>query len=120
MFGASLGAALIMGALAVPAAAQELGGRYQVQGKNFDGSSYSGTAEIVVTSRNTCRITWVTGGTTSQGICMRNGPAFSAAYRLGSAIGLVIYEIKPSGTLEGLWTIADKTGVGGEVLIPMR
>lgn len=104
----------------MPATAQELGGRYQVAGKNFNGSTYSGTAEIVVTSRNTCRISWVTGGTTSQGICMRNGPAFSAAYRMGQAVGLVIYEIKPNGSLEGLWTIADKTGVGSEMLTPMR
>lgn len=104
----------------MPADAQELGGRYQVAGKNFDGSSYSGTAEIAVTSRNTCRITWVTGGTTSQGICMRNGPTFAAGYRMGQAIGLVIYEMKPDGSLDGLWTIADKTGVGRELLIPTR
>lgn len=120
IFGASLGAALTMGALAMPAAAQELGGRYRVEGTNFNGSTYSGTADIVVTSRNTCRISWVTGGTTSQGICMRNGPAFSAAYRMGSAVGLVIYEMKPDGSLAGLWTIADKTGVGTENLLPMR
>lgn len=102
------------------AAAQELGGNYRVAGKNFDGSTYSGTAEIVVTSKTTCRIVWVTGGTTSQGICMRYGTSFSAAYRLGNAIGLVIYEIKGDGTLQGLWTIADKSGVGAEVLTPMR
>lgn len=118
--GASLGAALIIGALAIPAAAQELGGRYQVAGTNFNGSTYSGTAEIVVTSRNTCRISWVTGGTTSQGICMRNGASFSAAYRMGAAVGLVIYEMKPDGSLAGLWTIADKSGVGTETLLPMR
>jgi hypothetical protein len=102
------------------AAAQALGGNYRVAGKNFDGSTYSGTAEIVVTSSTTCRIRWVTGGTTSQGICMRNGTSFSAAYRLGNAIGLVIYEMKADGTLEGLWTIADKSGVGAETLTPLR
>ena len=115
-----LGAVLLLGVLAMPATAQELGGRYQVAGKNFNGSSYSGTAEIVVTSRNTCRITWVTGGTTSQGICMRNGASFAAGYRLGQAIGLVIYEMKPDGSLEGLWTIADRSGVGSERLVPIR
>jgi hypothetical protein len=117
---AILGAAFLASVLTIPAAAQELGGRYQIAGKNFNGSTYSGTAEIVVTSRNTCRITWVTGGTTSLGICMRNGASFSAAYRLGQAVGLVIYEIKPDGSLDGLWTIADKSGVGSEMLIPMR
>ena len=48
------------------------------------------------------------------------GTSFSAAYRLGNAIGLVIYEIKSDGTLEGLWTIADKSGVGAEILTPRR
>ena len=116
--------ALVSAALAVcfstVASAQDVGGRYRVLGKNFDGSDYSGAAEITVTSNNTCRIVWVTGGTTSRGICMRNGNAFSAAYQLGSQIGLVIYERQPDGTMEGIWTLADKTGVGRERLVPAR
>lgn len=105
--------------LAVPATApaQDLGGRYRVNGTNFDGSRYGGTAEIIVTSKNTCRITWDTGSTAS-GICMRNGNSFSAAYVMGSAIGLVIYRINSDGSLEGLWTVADQDGVGTEVLTP--
>ena len=102
------------------APAEGLGGTYRVSGKNFDGSRYSGTAEIVVTSNTTCRIHWTTGGTTSEGICMRNGTSFSEAYRLGNVVGLVIYEIKPDGSLEGLWTVADSSGVGSEVLTPAR
>ncbi len=113
-------AAACLAASVVSAAADEIGGKYRVIGKNFDGSNDSGTAEIVVTSDSTCRIRWVTGGTTSQGICMRNGSSFSAAYRLGNAIGLVIYDIKSDGSLEGLWTIADKSGVGAEILTPAR
>ena len=108
--------------IATDAGAQgaNVGGRYQVQGKNFNGSTYSGTAEITVTSNNTCRIVWVTGSTTSRGICMRNGNSFAASYVLGSKIGLVIYEQKGDGTLDGLWTIADETGVGVERLVPIR
>lgn len=106
--------------LTTPVEAQSVGGRYQVIGRNFNGSAYSGTAEIVVTSNNTCRITWVTGGTSSRGICMRNGIAFSAGYVLNGKVGLVIYELKGDGTLDGLWTLADQDGVGGERLVPMR
>jgi hypothetical protein len=51
---------------------------------------------------------------------MRNGIAFSAGYVLNGKVGLVIYEIKGDGTLEGLWTLADQNGVGGERLVPMR
>lgn len=101
------------------AAAQDIGGTYSVEGANPSGSPYRGTAEIVVTSRNTCRITWSTGST-SQGICMRNENAFTAAYALGDKIGLVIYELKPDGSMEGLWTIADQNGIGREVLTPQQ
>jgi|SRR3954464_14778109 hypothetical protein len=114
-------AALACALAASPAAAQQqVGGRYQVQGKNFNGSGYSGTAEIVSTSNNTCRIVWVTGSTTSRGICMRNGNSFSAAYAMGGAIGLVIYDLQPDGSLDGLWTIADQPGMGTERLVPLR
>jgi hypothetical protein len=100
--------------------AQSIGGSYQASGKNFDGSNYFGRAEITVTSNTTCRISWVIARTTWRGICMRNGTSFSASYTSGNAIGLVIYELKPDGTLEGLWTLADKPGVGTETLTPVR
>ncbi len=116
----TLAALSIAACLATPAAAQNLGGRYQVIGKNFNGSPYSGTAQITLTSNNTCRIVWVTGSTTSTGICMRNANAFSAGYVLNGKVGLVIYEMKGDGTLDGLWTIADQSGVGAERLVPMR
>jgi hypothetical protein len=95
-------------------------GKYQVEGKNPDGSTYSGTAQIVATSEVTCRITWKTGSTTSEGICMRNGTSFAASYVLGDSIGLVVYVMNDDGSLEGAWTIADKDGVGEEILTPMQ
>ncbi len=116
----ALATAAIAACLSTPASAQNLGGRYQVIGKNFNGSPYSGTAEITLTSNNTCRIVWVTGSTTSRGICMRNDNAFSAGYVLNGKVGLVIYELRGDGSLDGLWTIADQTGVGAERLVPMR
>ncbi len=112
--------ALLLLASLTSASAAGLPGKYHVAGKNADGSTYSGTAEIVATSETTCRITWQTGSTTSQGICMRNGNSFAAGYSLGDSIGLVVYQMKPDGTLEGLWTIADQDGVGVEVLTPMN
>ena len=111
---------LLLAALASSASAQTIGGRYQVAGKNFNGTNYSGTAEIVTTGNNTCRISWATGATTSRGICMRNGNSFAAGYSLAGQFGLVIYEIKPDGSLDGLWTIADQPGMGTERLVPVR
>ena len=101
------------------ASAQSIGGRYEVQGHNPNGSTYGGTAEIILTSDTTCRIRWETGST-SEGICMRNGHAFAASYRLGKSFGLVIYNLHPDGSMQGIWTIADEPGAGTETLIPYR
>jgi hypothetical protein len=51
---------------------------------------------------------------------MRNEDSFAAAYQLGKAIGLVIYHVQDDGTLDGIWTIADKAGAGTEVLTPKQ
>jgi hypothetical protein len=105
-------------AMLVPASAQSIGGTYRAEGTNFDGSTYSGTAEIVLTSATTCVIRWVTGGSTSQGICMRNDDAFAAGYVLGDVTGLVVYKVNPDGSMQGLWTIAGQDGNGTENLYP--
>ncbi|MER8788297.1 MAG: hypothetical protein E5W81_11265 [Mesorhizobium sp.] len=103
---------------ALPAAAQSIGGTYAVAGTNFDGSSYGGDATITLTSETTCTIHWETGGSSSDGICMRNDDAFSAGYVMGKAVGLVVYKVQEDGSLHGLWTIAGKEGNGTEVLTP--
>ena len=113
-------AAVAMVMLAMPAAAQSIGGRYTVQGTNFNGSPYGGEAEITLTSETTCRIEWITGDTSSTGICMRNDDSFAAGYAMGGKVGLVIYKIMSDGTLNGLWTIADEGGNGTEVLVPKQ
>lgn len=100
------------------AAAQDIGGLYDVAGTNIDGSDYTGTAEITLLSETTCAIFWTTGNTTSDGICMRNGTAFSAAHVQGDALGLLIYEVMEDGSMEGIWTVAGVDGVGTETLTP--
>ena len=110
-------AAILTVGLAAAASAAGIGGRYKVEGTNADGSPYGGTAEIVATGGPTCRITWDTGSE-SNGICMRSGNTFSAAYQLGDHVGLVIYEIERDGSMRGTWTVADSPGVGTEVLTP--
>jgi hypothetical protein len=109
-------AAALAVASTVAGYAQDFGGVYNVKGTNLNGSPYSGTAEIRVISDTTCEIVWVTGSTTSQGICMRYGPAFSAGYVMGDLVGLVIYQIMDDGTLDGIWTISGQPGSGTEIL----
>jgi hypothetical protein len=110
--------ALLAASLAAPASAQAIGGSYAVAGTNFDGSPYTGTAEITLTSQTTCVIEWQTGNSNSEGICMRNDDAFSAGYVMGDQIGLIVYKVMEDGSLHGLWTIAGQEGNGTEVLKP--
>ncbi len=98
--------------------AADVGGHYTVEGTNLDRSAYSGTADITVSSNSTCRIVWHTGGTNSNGICMRDNDMLVAAYVLNGEVGLVAYKIKDDGTLDGIWTMADKNGAGTDVLTP--
>jgi hypothetical protein len=102
------------------ASAQSIGGSYTAAGTNLDGSEYSGTVEITLTSSTTCVIHWETSGTTADGICSRNDSAFAAAYVLQDAIGLIVYKVMEDGSLDGLWTIAGKEGNGTEVLTPAK
>jgi hypothetical protein len=100
------------------AEAQAIGGKYKVEGTNFNGSTYEGEATITVTSETTCEITWNTG-TTSVGICMRNDASFAAAYKMDDgAVGLIIYKVAKDGSMDGVWTIAGNGGAGTEKLTP--
>ena len=102
------------------AEAADVGGHYTVTGTNFDGSKYDGTADITVSSSTTCRITWHTGDTNSSGICMRVNDILVAGYVLEGEVGLVAYTVKDDGTLDGIWTMADKDGAGTDVLTPAK
>lgn len=114
-------AAAILAAATASAGAQQLAGRYQVIGDNANGSGYRGVAEISGTAGGNCAIRWAIPNTPpTQGFCMRQGNVLSAAYRLGNAIGLVVYRIEDDGTLNGTWTIAGQEGVGKERLVPAR
>jgi hypothetical protein len=99
------------------ASAQTVGGSYNVQGTNPNGSTYGGTVQITPTG-SSCRITWQTGSTSSSGICMLANKAFAASYILQGQQGLVVYELQSDGSLKGWWTIAGQTGVGTENLTP--
>ena len=109
---------LLCSTCVAPASAQDIGGRYIVQGTGFNGQAYAGEAQISVTSDVTCEIVWNTGGQISQGICMRSGNVFSAAYVISGKPGMVIYTVAGDGSMQGQWTIAGSSGVGTEALYP--
>jgi hypothetical protein len=112
-------AAMLMAALPTVAAAQDIGGLYNVNGTNFDGSPYGGQARSRSPPTRPAR-SWKTGSTSSNGFCMRNDDAFAAGYVMGKDIGLIIYKAAPDGILRGVWTIAGKNGAGTEILTPAK
>ncbi len=112
--------ALLACATAAPLQAQEIGGHYKVEGTNINGTTYDGDATITLTSETTCEIEWVTGPTTSKGICMRNDDSFAAGYEIGNEVGLIIYKVAADGVMNGLWTIAGNGGNGTETLTPIK
>lgn len=103
---------------ALPAAAQNIGGIYRIEGTGLDGRPYEGEAEIIVTTEVTCEIIWRTGSGESFGICMRRGNVFVAGYDSPQGIGLAIYDIERDGRLVGTWTIAGVEAIGTETLLP--
>ncbi len=44
----------------------------------------------------------------------------AAAFSWDKTVGLIIYDIRDDGTLDGKWTIAGKDGIGTEILIPLK
>jgi len=104
--------------LAAPVTAQDIGGQYVVQGTGLNGAGYGGVAVISRTSDVTCEIVWNTGGQITEGICMRSGNVFSAAYVIEGRAGMIIYTVAPDGTMQGTWTIAGVNAVGSEMLYP--
>jgi hypothetical protein len=110
---------LLATGLAGATLAQTVGGTYSVSGTNADGSSYTGTVEIILNGP-TCSISWQTGGSSSVGTCLLTGNAFGASYQLGDTPGLAVYQLQPDGTLIGQWTTIGTTGVGSETLSPSK
>jgi hypothetical protein len=107
--------------LSAPCAVAEtlIDGEYAVAGQNFDGSRYQGLVRIATGPHATCHIAWQirdSGG--AAGFCMRDGDSLAATYPANGNIGLVIYRIRPDGTMVGRWSLVDGPGVGTEVLVP--
>ena len=102
--------------------AQSIGGTYTVDGTNFDGSAYSGTANDHSDQRDDLHHPLGDGRLDARTASARaTTNAFAAAYVLGNAIGLVVYKVD-GGRLActGLWTIAGKDGNGTEMLTPSK
>ena len=85
----------------------EVAGDYNVTGKNPNGSSYRGTLTVAPKAGGYA-FTW---SNNSSGFGIKQGDTLSVGIG-GSRCAFVAYEIKPDGTLDGVWGGygSDKTG----------
>jgi len=100
-------------------AAQDISGRYRVEGVSPAGSAYTVTADIEMSADNTCGITYSDG---DAGIYMVNGTTVTGAYVVHGKPRIIIYEIRGDGSLEGNFVeeFRGKRFIGKEKLTPVR
>lgn len=111
-----------------------LSGTYKIhQGKNPDGSSYTGTATITrvtgggVTATDGYKIDWLVAGAHQLGVCLLSSAAATyAELSCGFAdtstnYGATSYIVSPDGKLTGRWiqSLDGRIGLGSETALPM-
>lgn len=94
--------ALALGLAAMPATllmAQSLAGSYRAEGRNPDGSAYTGTVQISEHG-NSVEISWQIGAQAYSGSGSRNGDVVWVDWGQAQP---VVYVRMPSGELHGTW-----------------
>lgn len=110
-------AILLLGAclLAPPALAQKAG-VFTVEGRNADGSTYTGLVELVPQRDGAWRVTWQVSGEVVRGFGLVQGDILAVGYAYDGRPGVAAFRILPDGRLDGPWTMGE--GVGRETLVP--
>lgn len=83
---------------------------FRSEGRNPDGTTYTGTARVTVQGTSVS-ITWVMGGQTFQGKGLRDGRVIAVDWGQADP---VVYVVMPDGEFHGTW--ADGTAL--DKLIP--
>ncbi len=105
---AALSLAVICGAQA-----QQITGRYNVDGVNPNQSKYEGLLTVEKTGENTYRVTWSIEGTRYVGTGIGNDDVLAIAYRSGNNTGIAL-AAKEGRDYTVVWTYAGGTEVGVE------
>ena len=89
---------------AAPAAAPDIAGTYNITGSNPTGAPYKGTLEVIARG-DVYQFRW-NAGTQYDGVGVQNGKVVAVAFANGSdgkGCGVVDYDVKGDGTLDGKW-----------------
>jgi hypothetical protein len=109
---------LLLGAFAAPAAAQDVAGLYDVQGKLPNGKDYSGAVQIAPFGSAHAILWKLASGDGYEGLAIRQGNVLGAGYTAGKIpFGLVVYRVA-GGVLDGEWISSGdpKAELGRETL----
>lgn len=118
-------AILMLACMHVTHAADDVGGVYQLEGRNPDGTTYAGI--VAITARGPVwDVWWDDGGKDSVGVGLLTGNVLSVVYRVTDVprgpFGLVSYEVgRRDGRrrLVGRWVLPLHALVGAETLTEM-
>src|SRR2546421_2486871 len=87
-----------------PAPAPDVAGHYNIVGTNPNGATYKGTLEVI-TRGDVYQFRW-NAGTQYDGVGVQNGKIVAVAFANGAdgkGCGVVDYDMKGDGTLDGKW-----------------
>src|SRR5258706_2748005 len=87
-----------------PATPPDIAGKYNVAGSNPDGTPYRGTLEVI-SHGDVFQFRW-SAGTQYDGVGVANGNVVAVAFangENGKGCGVVDYEIRSDGALDGKW-----------------
>lgn len=102
----------------------KIGGKYDADGVDISGKKYASRTTIEAEG-DAYRVTWkMPDGTEFVGIGIRNGKTLSVSWAgqqpQGVLLGVMVYEIKKDGSLEGKWTMLGAKGkISTETLTPI-
>jgi hypothetical protein len=109
---------LLLGVLAAPAAAQDVAGLYDIQGKFPNGKNYGGAVQIAPFGSAHAILWKLADGQGYEGLAIRQGNVLGAGYAAGKLpFGLVVYRVA-GGVLDGEWVTSGdpKAELGRETL----
>ncbi len=109
---------LLLGAFAAPAAAQDVAGLYDIQGKFPNGKDYGGAVKIVPFGSAHAILWKLADGQGYEGLAIRQGNVLGAGYAAGKLpFGWVVYRVA-GGVLDGEWVTSGdpKAELGRETL----
>jgi hypothetical protein len=92
-------------------------GKYAVEGKGPDGSTYKGSATITKTG-DTYKVVWVIGSDKFIGTAVGDDDFFAVGYKSGNDSGIAVYGREGKASWKGVWTYSGGTKIGSELLTP--